>query len=363
MKVKIIVVIVVLLLIVLAVLLFIGRKINVKTDKNVNGLSEELQEVFYLASLSPSSHNIQSWLVNVYTDENRIEIQIDPERKLSVVDPTGREMYISLGCYIETMTQAFRAYGYDTTSQFNADEKKMVVTYEKVSDTVDQEIINLITTRHTDKSPFYKDKLVVSSTLESAISHSAANITYYPIGTPEYDIIKSSTMTAYKKQAYDEAAAKELSTWLRLSNGETMIYKDGLPAEQLGITGIKKSLYYVFTNHDSATGETFAKQGMDSTEKQLEGCNTFVIIASANDEESLINCGRATVSFWLEMVDVGVSVHPMSYALEDSEIKSDMISTINLKEEPQMILRVGYVSDYGENAAIRRDLAEYINVH
>ncbi len=36
------------ILIALAVLLIMGKRVNVNTDKNVEGLSAELQEVFYL---------------------------------------------------------------------------------------------------------------------------------------------------------------------------------------------------------------------------------------------------------------------------------------------------------------------------
>ena len=361
MKGRIIMAIVLFLCVSLVLLLFYGRKISVNTDKNVEGLSEELQDVFALAALAPSSHNVQSWIVDVYPDDKVVNIKIDPERKLSVVDPKDREMYISLGCYTRTLTEAFNAYGYSTDCQYDASERIMEISFKKDSDTMDDSAILLIKMRHTEKASFNKERKVSGQILDAAISD--GEITYYESGTYEYDIIKEATLTAYENQAYDKEAATELSNWLRLSNAETRKTKDGLPAEQLGITGIKKSLYYVFTNHDSATDETFAKQGVDSTEKQLDGCNTFVIIASANDEESLINCGRATVTFWLEMVDAGVSVHPMSYALEDSKIKADLVSNINLTTEPQMILRVGYVSDYGENAAIRRDLSEYINVH
>ena len=361
MKGRIIMAIVLFLCVSLVLLLFYGRKISVNTDKNVEGLSEELQDVFALAALAPSSHNVQSWIVDVYPDDKVVNIKIDPERKLSVVDPKDREMYISLGCYTRTLTEAFNAYGYSTDCQYDASERIMEISFKKDSDTMDDSAILLIKMRHTEKASFNKERKVSGQILDAAISD--GEITYYESGTYEYDIIKEATLTAYENQAYDKEAATELSNWLRLSNSETKKNKDGLPAEQLGITGIKKSLYYMFTNHDQATGETFAKQGVDNTIKQLDTTNTFVIISADNNEEALINCGEATVDFWLNMVENQISVQPLSYALEDEEVKSQLMADLRSTIEPQMILRIGYTKSYGENANIRRDLGDYIKVH
>lgn len=361
MKGRIIMAIVLFLCVSLVLLLYDGRKICVDTNKKVEGLSEELQDIFALAALAPSSHNVQSWIVDVYPADNQIEIKIDPDRKLTVVDPKDREMYISLGCYTQTLAEAFFAYGYSTECQYDANERKMVVSYEKDSDVVHETAISLIKHRHTEKAPFDKERKISGQVLESAIIK--GTIDYYENGLEEYDIIKEATMTAYENQAYNQEAASELSNWLRLSNGETKKSKDGLPAEQLGIKGVKKSFYYMFTNHDSAKGENFAKQGVDNTKKQLDSANAFVIISAENNEESLIKCGQTTVDFWLQMVEKQISVHPMSYALEDEEIKAQMMKALSSTSEPQMILRIGYIKSYGENANIRRDLGDYIKVH
>ena len=341
-------------------LLYAGRKVNVDTNKNVEGLSKELQEVFYLAALSPSSHNIQSWIINVYPEKDTVEIKVDPGRKLSVVDPEGREMYISLGCYTETLTRAFEAYGYQCRAEYDFFDRKMVVTYKKSSDTVYNEAIALIKKRHTEKAPFERDKIVPDDFMRAAIGDD--DICYYRSGSTEFDKIREDTSKAYEEQAYETDAATELSMWLRLSDKEAKETKDGLPAEQLGIRGVKKALYYLFTNHESVTGDSFAKQGIDNTEKQLDGCNCFVVIPSAEDEEGLIDCGKETVRFWLQMTERGISVQPMSYALEDAEMKDLLKKDLNLSAAPQMLLRVGYVSNYGENACIRRDLKDYVRV-
>ncbi len=75
-----------------------------------------------------------------------------------------------------------------------------------------------------------------------------------------------------------------------------------------------------------------------------------------------MKCGRNTVRLWLALTEQGISVHPVSYALEDRETKETIEEGFDLPAEPQMILRIGYVNDYGKNAKIRRDLSDYVSV-
>lgn len=52
----------------------------------------------------------------------------------------------------------------------------------------------------------------------------------------------------------------------------------------------------------------------------------------------------------------------MSAVLEEEPYCSLISRDLDLKEQPQMVLRLGIADNYGENAAIRRDLADYIIV-
>ena len=359
MKIKILFITVSIVIVLVGILLFLGRKIDVKTNKKVSNLSEKLQEVFYLGSLAPNSHNIQSWEITVYPEKEYVVIAADPEKKLDVIDPKGREVFISLGCYAKTLMKSFEAYGYKTEYSFDEENKEITVKYHKSSEEANLGLAELIKKRHTDKRGFENQAL--SSTYLSSECENLDPDFYFENGSSEFEAIKKSTLDAYIVQANDKAAAEELSNWLRLSNAETKKTKDGLPAEQLGILGIKKSLYYLTTDHESAKGETFTKQGIDTAQKQLEGCSGFCIISSEKTEKQLVECGMQTVELWLELTDAGISVQPMSYAIEEEEYKANLQSILNI-DNIQIILRIGYTSEYGCNAGIRRDLADYISV-
>ena len=338
--------------------LWMGRSVDVKTDRNVEGLSEGLRDILYLGAFAPSSHNIQSWKVTVFPADKKLEIETDVNRNLPMVDPADREILISLGCYTQTLVNAFKGYGYEPKTRI--DGKIVTINYgDKVSD-IDEDMIHNIKKRHTDKSVFNDSE--VTSVYLSRYADERDHILYYPFESNESSVIRELTLEAYEKEANDDSMASELSDWLRLSDKETIENKDGLPAEQLGIRGIKKFFYYVITNHESAKGKTFAKQGIDQTRSQLGSGSGFILITSKGDAGSLINAGRETVDVWNYMTENNISVQPMSYALEIPEYTKKLTETLGLNEEPQMLLRTGMVKKYGNNAGIRRNLSDYITV-
>lgn len=63
------------------------------------------------AILAANPHNTQPWLFQV--SAARVTLVADTARNLGTFDPYLREMHIGLGCAIENMARAARAYGYE----------------------------------------------------------------------------------------------------------------------------------------------------------------------------------------------------------------------------------------------------------
>jgi len=69
-----------------------------------------IQGLVHYATLAASGHNTQPW--KFVAQQNEIEIHPDYSRRLAVVDPGDRELWISLGCALENLLIAARAAGY-----------------------------------------------------------------------------------------------------------------------------------------------------------------------------------------------------------------------------------------------------------
>lgn len=61
----------------------------------------DINNIIRYATMAPSGHNSQPWLVTV--EDNRVVISPDYARSLPVVDRFNRELFISLGCAVENM--------------------------------------------------------------------------------------------------------------------------------------------------------------------------------------------------------------------------------------------------------------------
>jgi hypothetical protein len=72
--------------------------------------TEQIGELIHYATLAANGHNTQPWKFT-FTDKT-IDILPDYSRRLRVVDPNERELWISLGCALEYMLVAARATGF-----------------------------------------------------------------------------------------------------------------------------------------------------------------------------------------------------------------------------------------------------------
>ncbi len=346
-------------------LYILGKPAKVNTDKKLNGVSDELCSVLYYASLTANSHNTQSWKVKLDVREQRIRISIDAERTLEFVDPEYREIYISLGCYIEALAFAFDAYGYDTMVEYadfsdTHNEIAMVSYCRRENAEINSRQLETIKRRHTDKRSYNTDRINPEVIIQ--LLKDIDGIYCYETGTTEFEYLKNGTMEAITKQSAEAEYRKELNQWMRFSNTEVEQKKDGISAEMIGLNGIIKAFYYLTTNHKNAENDTFATQGIETAEKQTENCSAFFVITGEDTITDWIEAGRKTQAFWYRCVENNISIQPLSAMLEVIPYSEEIQNELGVTESVQMILRAGYINDYGENVGVRRNLKDYITV-
>jgi hypothetical protein len=329
------------------------------------GLDGDLKEVLYYASLAPNGHNTQMWKVGVSGGGSVLRVYLDSSRLLPAVDPEGRESLISAGAFTENLCRALAAYGYDYTLSLaeSADVRAnplvaQVTLGGKTGAPPDAASLALMEKRHSEKGIFL-DKAPEAQAVSRVLAAvngaggadaDAATALYYEKGSAEFAYIKEKSVEANEIQAESAAVREELALWLRFSDEEAREKADGLPAEQLGLSGIVKKAYYLTTDREKAAGEKFGKTSLKLAKKQLSGCTGFFLIQGGDAVRAHIKAGMAMEALWLAAAAEGISIHPMSQALEEG----------NVPPPVQMIMRAGYVKDYGENAKIRRPIKEFV---
>jgi hypothetical protein len=337
----------------------------IKKDTELDfNISNELKEVLYYASLAPNGHNTQMWKVGISENGRTLKIFIDSSRLLPVVDPNGRESLISAGAFIENMKQALSAYGFEheltIIKEINIKENPLIAEiriFGKEDTTINYDILSNIQKRHTDKSN-YLNKPLDSNAIGTL--NSGENILIFQNGDDDFEFIKEITLWANEIQSLSPEAREELANWLRFSDEEAIETADGLPAEQLGLSGIIKTLYYATTDREKAKTEKFGKTSFNLAKKQLNNCMAFFIITGQDTPKGYIEAGMKMESLWLRAVELNISIHPMSQALEESETNEQIRKKYSGHEYFQMIMRAGYVKKYGINNGIRRPLKEFV---
>ena len=326
-------------------------------------MDETLKEALYAASLAPSSHNIQNWSVGVSSQRNELCIYRDTKRTLDVIDPDCREATIAVGAFTQNLTEALNAYGYRPDVVLNAEKGAALcatITYEKRPySSLAQGALDVFAQRHSDKRVYQKDTLP-ADVLTNLLRKQGSTVSYHPANEASGAALADITMRAFVQQAGDQMARDELADWLRFSDAEALALRDGLPAEQLGLTGFMKTLYYLTTNRESARGDSFAQQGIDKAKGQLKGCAGFFTISGGEGKKAWLETGMLLEAFWLDATRERIALHPMSAALQERNYREELGSILQSKESIHMILRAGLVSDYGSNNGIRRNIGEFV---
>lgn len=330
-------------------------------DTNLELLDKKLAKVFELGSLAPSGHNTQMWKVSLSEELNLVKVGLDRSLGLAIVDPNFREAWISLGSYIRALELAFNAYGYETNTRISADGAE--IFYKKLNDRfTDNRSISLMNKRHTEKRPF-TDMLPDEKDI-LCLKERFKNATFISANDKIFSEVRADVRNAVVRQCMNKDAVSELSKWLRLSDFEANNYKNGLNAEQLGLSGLKKYAFYLITTHETVKGRMFEHQSIRIATSEVNSSGMFVTLQSDDDsEKSLISCGMELYDLMLALTEKNLSMQPMSAVLEDQLSREVLAEKLNAAKKIQIIMRIGYVSgDYGLNNRFRRDLKSYISV-
>ncbi|MBN2396352.1 MAG: hypothetical protein JXC36_07820 [Candidatus Atribacteria bacterium] len=131
---------------------------NISNMETIDSDKNELYQILYYASLAGSSHNSQPWKLEVYGVDS-ILVFADVTRNLPVVDPTSRELYISIGAFIENLNSAASCYGYKTDIKINtlpvgSSSPVASIALSKFEEKKEDPILNEIKLRTTLRPPF-----------------------------------------------------------------------------------------------------------------------------------------------------------------------------------------------------------------
>jgi len=301
----------------------------------------ELDAVVAAATRAPSVLNTQPWSFRATGGETDqfdvIELWADSSRKLTEMDPSGREMLISCGAALFNLTLALAALGRSHTCEFFPDENlpdelaKVVLRGSHRTSEEEDTLFAALSARRTSRQPFHGDD--VPSSIIASLRHAAQRE-----GT-RLDEPKDSQETnvaallheADVAQRNDESLVAEAQTWV----GEESPHDAGIPVNRLGprpkgLSDPVRDLSLGASNPDRGSA-AFPHPG-----------KLLVLLTHSDTPMDQLQAGRALQRVWLTATAEGVSVALHTSPTEVPELRPLLRDPDSGIGVPQIVLRLGY---------------------
>jgi hypothetical protein len=287
------------------------------------------------AVAAPSIHNTQPWRFRVR--DHHIDVFADQSRRLRVIDPRGRELFISVGAALMNLRVAMLADGRTPMLRLTSGGREPDLVAQvtpgpnaPVSDTV-RLLAEAIPHRHTNRRPFEPTAVPpeVIADLGTAAAVEGAQLVVVDSSAMR-DAVLSVVRTAEHLRRRDPAYLKELAEWTQ-SVGDR---RDGVPPEAFG----PWSALEVIPLRDFGLVNPTRRR----TTVQFETEPTIAVLYTTGDEpEHWLRAGQALERTLLTATVRGLASTLMTQPLELPELR-ELFTDSAENRVAQVILRFGY---------------------
>lgn len=307
-----------------------------QTFRTESTMPAQMQELIRYATLAANGHNTQPWKFAI--KENAIEIHPDYARRLPVVDPQDRELWISLGCALENLLVAARANGYapevtypDTTEFIQV---RLAADTPQTSPLFDAIPLRQNTRSEYDGQPIKAEEMdqIQALSLEPGVTLRFATNTADLATVLEY--VNQGNLSQYANTAFVD----ELIDWLRFNKKEILASLDGLYTRCSGNPEIPRWLGQMFV------AGTKPQQQADTDAKKLRSSSGAVVIASQSDDRaSWVRTGQVYERLALKTTSLNIKSAFLNQPIEETDLRSQFQSAMGLGTSlPQLLVRFGY---------------------
>lgn len=317
------------------------------------------KKVLSFAVLAPSSHNIQPWRVTLDDDNDQdMYLYIEESRVLPIVDEKYNQMVISCGTFLAYALEAGNELGYQVTYElFPSGMLSENPTLDELKSTPIAKI-TVIKENETEVSSFdafassttkatFADEEINESTKTLLTNYQTSNIMINVI-TEDLQELREILIKGVQIESTKKEAMEETSSIFRYTNKEKNTFKYGLSMN----TGFNSKLkLYNIEFLNMLFPMNWEKEGsfwLSNETKNIESCNTFVVIYGEDSRLSQIESGIAFGHIYFQLKKENLSVQPI---VQVTQLYDEMIETRSLFNQKyansnttQIIFRVGKVT-------------------
>lgn len=323
------------------------------------GYTDPRKRALSYAILAPNPHNRQPWLVDLSSPDT-VMLYCDRTRLLPETDPFDRQILIGLGCFLEVLKIAAAQDGVALDIQAfpegvpgnRLDDRPVArVAFKKQPTVAKDPLFQAILARRSNKDPYDTTKSVSTAALAAVATAGAPHAPVRTVNAADrVKALRALTWEAHKIEVNTPRTLMESVKLMRIGKGEINASPDGIDIggffpeamNQLGLLTRK-------TIADPAS--TAFEQGLEMYREIIHSAMAYIWIETPdNTRASQLAAGRAWVRVNLAATAGGVSVHPISQALQEYQEMAGLFKTIHrqLGAKPggriQMFGRAGYAA-------------------
>jgi nitroreductase len=286
------------------------------------------------AALAPSLHNSQPWRFRL--TDGGIEVYADRTRQLEVLDPSGRELLVSVGAAVFTLRLAIRREGRIPSADILPDPARpdlvaLVRTGAPAEpSTAALELAEAIAHRHTNRRPF-RPAVVPADVVEelrAAAEREGAGLTV--AGPAERTIITGLARAAEQRLRARGEYRAELERWTRPEPGR----RDGIPPLAVGPWDALERL----PMRDFGLVHPQPRRRAEA----FEPYPTIVVLTTPGDGPAdWVRAGQALQRVLLTATRRHLATTPISQPVEIPAIR-EALSNARAGRWAQMVIRLGY---------------------
>src|SRR5262245_41598417 len=315
-------------------------------------------EVFRHAILAPNPHNRQPWQIQLIGRDEAV-ITCDLDRRLPQTDPFDRQITIGFGCFLELarIAAAERGLRMDTTL-FPQGEPVPRLTSAPIAHlrfvpdpgVARDPLFGAILIRRSSKVPF-DSRAVDAGTLDTLTRAGGEGTAAFASSDPALVAdLRALTWRAWMNEAATPRTWQESVDLMRIGRSEIEANPDGIALggavlEALALVGqISRKAVADPTSRAS-------RSGVDRYRTMRERTTSYLWITTpGNGRSDQIAAGRAYVRVNLAAATSGLSMHPVSQALQEFAEMAVELDALHARlgiiapQRIQMLARLGYAT-------------------
>jgi nitroreductase len=309
-----------------------------------------LDACLHAAVAAPSIYNSQPWRFVVR--HGGIDLYADPHRRLTVIDPPGRELYLSLGAALLNLRVAVLRQGRAPVTRLLPDRAQPdLVAQVRLGPPVNPDatvraLAHAIPVRRTNRRPFTRVTIPPEVLAELAAAARVEGGTLTVVDQAGRDEILSLARSADRLLRGDPAYRAELTAW----TSSTPERRDGVPRTTFGPWDALETLPL----------RDFGLTRPDDPRRRahFEAHPTLVLLSTkADTPQQWLRAGQALERVLLTATVRGLATTPLTQPLELPRLRKLLTDGTGV---PQVILRIGYGP--ATAASPRRPLSDVVTL-